>query len=208
MMAIPEFTYTKDVPQGTQKQSVTQAPIQRNFQAIKELVEIDHEGFNLVNNVGKHKRVSLLTHAPAPTFDANDAGLYNFLNPTTTKNELYVHKQTVAGTSNIPFTASYLSNNIPANNAAGWTYLPSGILMRWTGVTGTGLTTVTLLPASTPAFSNIFIVFPIMSTPTGDANAAVSFVDIISNTQFRVYFSKRTTTGAAPGEANVLIIGR
>jgi len=207
-MAIPEFTYTKDVPQGTQKQSVTQAPIQRNFQAIKELVEIDHEGFNLVNNVGKHKRVSLLTHAPAPTFDANDAGLYNFLNPTTTKNELYVHKQTVAGTSNIPFTASYLSNNIPANNAAGWTYLPSGILMRWTGVTGTGLTTVTLLPASTPAFSNIFIVFPIMSTPAGYANAAVSFVDIISNTQFRVYFSKRTTTGAAPGEANVLIIGR
>jgi len=114
-MAGPSYTYTKDIPQGAQKQSVTQAPIQSNFQAIKELVEIDHEAFNLANNFGKHKRVSLLAHAPAPTFDANDAGLYNFLNPTTTKNELYVHRQTNNSPAEVPFTASKMSNTAMAS---------------------------------------------------------------------------------------------
>jgi len=160
-MAGPSYTYTKDIPQGAQKQSVTQAPIQSNFQAIKELVEIDHEAFNLANNFGKHKRVSLLAHAPAPTFDANDAGLYNFLNPTTTKNELYVHRQTNNSPAEVPFTASKMSNTAMSSCINGWSYLPSGLLIKW-GSAVASADVVDIAPAVVsggPVFSRVFLAY-------------------------------------------------
>ena len=188
-MAIPEFTYTKDVPQGTQKQSVTQAPIQSNFQAIKELVEIDHEAFNLANNVGKHKRVSLQVQAPAPTFDipAKDVGLYNFLNPTTTKNELYVHRQTNNSPAEVPFTASKMSNTTMNSCVNGWSYLPSGLLIKWGEVVAPA-DVVAIAPAVVsggPAFNKVFIAYvtPHSSGP-------------FYNFSCGIYQGPSTTTGA------------
>jgi len=154
------FTYTTNVPQGAQAISSTQAPIQSNFQAINELIDINHETFGSAD-FGKHKYLQMPVQASAPSFSVGEEGLYN-LNyaALTAKNELYVHKQTSSGTADIPFTASILSNSTPAGGTNGWTYLPSGILMKWgtKAVTTSGAQDFNL-PAGTtfgPAFSAIF----------------------------------------------------
>lgn len=204
------YSYTANVPQGTQKISATQSPINANFQAINELVNIDHLTFNTGAEIGKHKKTTFPAQAAAPAFLAGEEGLYNlsYTPPASAaKNELYVHKQTLAGTADIPFTASVLSNTAPTDGMQGWSYLPSGLLIKWTGVAGTGLTTFTF-PAAAPTFTKIFAIY---LTPyngsTGDVDFAIRLVDVVSMTQFRVYFSARTTAGAAAGAANALIIG-
>ena len=144
----------------------------------------------------------------APSFGTGIDGMYVLNNATTTKNELYIHKQTFAGTSDIPFTASILSKATPVANSDGWTNLPSGIRLVWSSFSSaTGLTTVTL-PGGIPPFTVLLNVFltPVSSS-TSDADFAVRLVDILSPTQFRVYVSKRTTVGAGTGGAKVLAIG-
>jgi len=125
------------------------------------------------------------------------------------KNELYIHKQRqgVAAGTDVPFTASWLSNHTASSNQSGWTYLPSGILIKWEGVSGTGLVTKTL-DITFPAFSYIFAAFVSPTYASGvDEDFSVSFVNVVSAAQVRVYFSKRSTTGAAAGVGNVMLIG-
>jgi len=208
-MPAPIYTYTPNVPQAAQKISATQSPIANNFQAIRELIEVNHVGFNTVNDFGKHKSILMPVQVAAPAFAAGETGVYNKNYATTAKNETYVHRQNQAGTEDVPFTASILSNTAPANNMQGWTYLPSGIKLAWFG-TGSqnGLVTVNI-GAPIPAFNHIFAIYLTPLDPAaGDVDFVVRLVNVISAAQFRVYFSKRTSTGAATGAANVLVIGR
>jgi len=137
-MAGPSNTYTSDLPKASQQISSTQAPINSNFQAIAELIAVNHVTFNTADDFGKHKWVSLPVQASAPTFDSGDTGIYNKEYATTSKNEMYIHKITNAGTADIPFSASSLSNvTSPSAGGTGWTYLPSGMIIKWAQVSAT-----------------------------------------------------------------------
>ena len=108
-------------------------------------------------------------------------------------------------------TASILSQNgTVGTNTAGWTYLPSGILMHWGSAAGSGGVNVPVNP-NFPAFAQVFTiqVTPAQSA-TADANYAVRIDNILSNGSFDVYVSSRTSTGPAaqPGGFQYLIIGR
>ena len=134
------YVYDETIPLVAQKLNYTQPIIKSNFQAIKELIEKNHIDFNSVAGVGKHSKIDLPVQAPVPAFANDDNGLYTFLNATTSKNELYVHKQIagVATGTGIPFTASILSNTATAACTNGWSYLPSGLLIRWGTKVGDG----------------------------------------------------------------------
>lgn len=195
------------VPNAGQTLNNSRPDINSNFGTINSAFAIDHVGYNTVGQ-GKHNKVTFPVQSPAPSFSAGEDGLYNFLNAITVKNELYVHKQTNAGTEDVPFTASILSTTtIASNDVPGWTMLPSGIRMQWLTCSGTGLVTVPVLVGAIP-FNAIHTVLLTPSNPTGaDVNFAVRLVSIITNTQFSVFFSSRTSSGAAAGTAKALIIG-
>ena len=205
--------YNGNIPQATDQISQSQSQILDNFTAIQTVVAVNHVTFDDPSgNQGKHKWVSFPVQASAPAFAAGEEGLYSlaYNNNTNTKNELFVHKQTSSGTQDIPCTASIISQNAAVGaNTNGWSYLPSGILMHWETASGiSGLQTVTV-DATYPAFNAIFtVILSPYSSSTSDANFAVRLVDILSTTQFRIYISSRTSTGAAVGGVKMLIIGR
>lgn len=166
------MAYQQNKPQANDVKSQSQADIQGNFQAIKTLIDVNHGTFGSANE-GKHNKVSLPVQSPAPTFAAGEEGLYTFLNPTTAKNELYVHRQTVDAPTDIPFTASKVSNTAMASSDSGWTYLPSGILLKW-GRVSAPTATVAITPTVTSGGPNFTRVFRAMVTPQ-DSGTATNF---------------------------------
>lgn len=84
-MALPTYTYTPDVPQGPQGMNVTQPILQNNFQAINELINVNHVGFNTPNDFGKHNIVTM----PRYDISADFSG-------TTTDYEMLMFTQAVA----------------------------------------------------------------------------------------------------------------
>ncbi len=169
------MSYQQNIPAATDVKSQSQADIQGNFQAIKTLIDVNHVTFGAANQ-GKHDKVSfpLTSTSPvAPVFLATEEGLYNLVNATTSKNELYVHRQTVDAATDIPFTASVLSNTAVASSDNGWTYLPSGVLLKW-GRTAAVTATVAVTPTVTSGGPNFTRVFRVMVTPQ-DSGTATNF---------------------------------
>jgi hypothetical protein len=123
-----------NIPQPNQTLAQTQLDIKNNFIFINTGFAFDHVEFN-VTGAGKHNKITFPVQSPAPGFvDVGDLGLFSFLNATTTKHELNVYKAngpTPTGYVNVPFTASILSNSAPIQNGAGWSYLPSGLIIQW-----------------------------------------------------------------------------
>jgi len=129
--------YNSNIPQATDKISTSQGQILGNFQAINTWVNVDHGGLNAgAGIVGAHLKVSLPNGPNPPTipFDANSNGFFCSTGSHVPGiRQIYAHIQ-VQGPAlrDIPFTESILATNAaPAANATGWTYLPSGILLKW-----------------------------------------------------------------------------
>lgn len=111
------MAYTANVPQSSQQISQTQPLIQANFQALSSF-----------GNGYAEMKLQLA----APTFAGTSDGFYTLAYAPTLTNELFVHRQAaVAGLAEVPFTASKMSNTAAASCESGWTYLPSGLLLKW-----------------------------------------------------------------------------
>ena len=123
------ITYNQNTPLASQSIASTQPLINQNFVGINTWTAIDHEEFGSVD-AGKHKKVTLIAQSPAPSFTGTELGVYNFVNPTTTKNELYVTKYNNNVLTDIPITASSF-NNAPGGQTNGYSYLPSGLILKW-----------------------------------------------------------------------------
>lgn len=123
-----------NVPQANQTLAITQPLILNNFNAINTAFAVDHVNFNDPGQ-GKHNKITFPVQAVVPVFAAGDLGLFSFIGSNsfiaTTKNELNVYKANNGSYVNIPFTASILSDFTPTNGSAGWSYLPSGLIIRW-----------------------------------------------------------------------------
>lgn len=205
------MAYQQNIPLSTDTLNVSQGDIQGNFQAIYNLIGVNHDNFDASGPlVGKHKWVSFPNQASMPAFLSGEEGLYNFIYPKTSANELYVHKQTAgAGLVEVPMTASILSN-VASPGGNGWTYLPSGILMMWFVVTtATSGTQVLNIPAAFPSFPVLTQILSIQASIVNPNALPNTSVTIVSNTSTTItfFFSQRTTTAAASGSAKVLVIG-
>jgi len=119
-----------NIPQANQTLSITQPLILNNFNAINTAFAVDHVNFNDAGQ-GKHNKITFPVQVLPIVIAVGDLALYSLYNATTTKNELNVYKANNAVYVNVPFTASILSNSAPIQNGAGWSYLPSGLIIQW-----------------------------------------------------------------------------
>lgn len=115
--------YNPNIPQPTDAISDSQNDILVNFQAIDAWVQVNHTGFDSPPNTGKHtvidmpQQVALPPTALGETALVTLASAYNALAPTL------VYRQENNGTAIEIASASLI--------AQGWTFLPSGLLMKW-----------------------------------------------------------------------------
>ena len=205
------MAYDPTIPKATDLLSQSQSDILANFDAINMWVDVDHAGFGSPVE-GKHNKVSFPVQppfpAPPPAFLAGEIGLYSLLNSLTTKNELYVANSSTP-TVRTPMTASLLSlTPNPGSNVDGWTYLPSGLLIKWGSGTANG-NTAFLFPVSvnTPAFVGVMSMQ--ITTYTNNVADTNTFARLsaFTNLGFNVYGSARTTAVAAAAEFQYLAIG-
>ena len=137
------MAYTTNIPAATDKISTSQPQIQANFNALAAFG----------NGYGDF---TLQLSAPSGSTTTNQ--IYTLVNADTTKNELYVKKQSNDAPVAVPFTASKMSNTVVASSDNGWSYLPSGVLMKWGSKTNGGTTTNVDVATDCggPAFNRVF----------------------------------------------------
>lgn len=215
-MPVDPALYQSTIPQSTDQLSKSQGDLLNNFGAIMSLIDQDHVDFAAgTGNAGKHKQVTFPVQSPAPTFTGGDLGLYSFLSPTTAINELYINKLNAASVNyQVQMTSSILSiNAAPVYNAPGngWSYLPSGILIKWGFVSPSipNPVTVTYPTAATiPVFNAVLCV---QVTPwtnlAGDPNIAATLFGPPTATNFQLWTSPRTTTGTTAIQLFYLAVG-
>ncbi len=207
------MAYLPNIPQANDQLRISQGDILGNFGAINSYVGVNHVPFNTGVDDGKHNVVTMTEQTALPAFLPTETAIYNTVDLITNINQTFVHTKTLAGSADIPFTASFLGTHAPLNDADGWTYLPSGILIKWTYLSGPGGLNSFNVPFGAnngPAFTNIFAVSLTIRdiiNPATDTDRAVRLVDISGPNSFRVYFSYRATTGPAAGTAKAIIIG-
>jgi|SRR5690348_16546977 hypothetical protein len=192
--------YDPNSPAANQLLSVSQPIIQGNFSIIDTSFQVNHLAFNAGADNGKHKYIELPiamgNPIPPVAFPAAEIAVYAATNATTTVNELYVNKTNQATVVQVPMTASILSTNSnPGNNVGGWTYLPSGLLLKWGNAVANGNTAFTFTVAATiPVFTNVMSMqlstWYILGTD-GDGFVRLSS---FNNLGFSAFGSARTTT--------------
>src|SRR6266403_1254250 len=134
------MSYQNNIPQPTDLLSKSQSDILGNFAALQTLIDVNHVDF-ASSDQGKHKFVTFPVQSPAPTFNAGEIGLYNFLSTRTSQDELYL-VNSVGNT--IPLTESQ-----QVASGSGWAFLPSGVLLKWGHSSANGLTTITFPAGAT-----------------------------------------------------------
>lgn len=208
------MAFLPNIPQSTDQLSVSQADILNNFTILGAIAGNANVSSAAINATSGFNWLYLPANGAIPpagaAFPVGDIGLYSALNTTTNKNELYVNKRNQATTVQIPTTASILSvNSSPAALSAGWTYLPSGILLKWAGnVNANGQTNIVFpAAANIPAFNRcITVIVQVADGAAGDSNRAIRLTGV-GALSFDVYGSTRTSTGAASVPFTYLAIG-
>ncbi len=188
-----------DVPLSTQNLAQTQPLIRANFATIDAAFSINHVPYGTANQ-GKHNLITFPRQLPEPAAPTgNDINMYSFLNPDTTVSELYIRRP--AGAS-VPFTAS-LQNPVLDH---GYSYLPSGLLLKWGGSPFLAASPVQVLIDPAPiVFNNIFNIqlTIVANNPAQIKDSAMNLV-YDTNAQFFIYY---TGGNFANSFVNYLIIG-
>lgn len=171
-----------NMPQATQSLAVTQPLILSNFGAINTAFAVDHINFNDPGQ-GKHNKITFPVQVLPIVINVGDLALYSLLNTTTAKHELNVYKANNAGYVNVPFTASVLSNSLPVQNGAGWSYLPSGLIIQW----GNAI-------AASSSGTTIYN-FP-LAFPTAALNLQISLQETVTSTASDYYYFSKIVSAA------------
>jgi len=187
-----------NVPLSGQDLNTTRAPINQNFSLINTAFVVDHVEYQ-TSGQGKHNKVTFPVQGSAPTFSTGEIGLYNlaYNNGTNTVNELFVHKlENVSSTIDIPFTSSSLSSSAVSANDNGWSYLPSGLLIKWGGLAATTSTvTVNFQSLSGgPAYRRVFRSFITPADTSSATNFNCGIRSVGSTTSFTAYCNNPSGT--------------
>jgi hypothetical protein len=147
--------YTFNTPQGQNQISATTNLIQQNFEAIRDWTDVDHVQITGAGgNEGKHNKVSLIqqvwvagggfTPAINLATGRGTLGIFAALNAANDPNSqsrmwAVIPRKTAAAWEivNIPFTESTILGTNPTDGIPGYSWLPSGILIQWGGVSVT-----------------------------------------------------------------------
>jgi hypothetical protein len=157
--------YNQNIPQPGDTLSASQPQILGNFAALSSF----GNGY-----------ADFPTQGVAPTLGAGDTGFYTLNNADTTKDEMYIVKPSNDAPTDIPFTASKMSNSLMANCEEGWSYLPSGLLIKWgaIAITASGLVTINVPGVcGGPAFNKAF---QVIISPFQTAGIAGTFAVVLT----------------------------
>lgn len=143
---MPAIPYNPDIPQATDEPSASQPELLQNAQGINNWTNVDHYKFD-ENDAGKHRQVTLPAQAD-PTTAADEIALFCKNGPISGIPELFLRQQSNGAV--IPVT----------EHGAGWTYLPSGLLLKWGSGTATGYQASFSFPTNPgiPVFTNVFFI--------------------------------------------------
>lgn len=131
-MAAPTYTYTSATPNATDPMNVTAPLIQANFQAINELISVNHVPFNTANTSGNHNQLSMQFQTDDPGTAVTDLAVYVKATGSPNAAEIFyqypnngtVHQLT-------PSNAAGGGGTSATTSGTGWCQFPSGIIMRW-----------------------------------------------------------------------------
>lgn len=130
-----------DVPLSGQTLGVTQPLIRNNFSTINAAFAVDHVAYvfpGTGGNQGKHNKVTFPVQGSAPTFSGSDFGIYNF-----------------GGALVIADSSGPLGKLTGGSIVLqGWSYWPTGALVKWGTVTLGAGGDQTIAASQGPAFSN------------------------------------------------------
>lgn len=192
--------YDKDTPASINETfSVSQPKIAANFNAIKDLVDQDHETFGAANE-GKHKQVTMPAQAAASTTTASERAIY-CKNNAAAAPALWIQDAGVgAPADGIDFTTAIKA-------AEGFTTLPSGIMFIWGSINIPGGTQAATATFVNTGFPNA--VFTIQATVThgGNYSANDTIFSALNPTQTQCVFSRNNPYKAAPITVKYLAIG-
>lgn len=190
--------YSPNTPQFNDVPSSSQPQLLNNFQSISTFVNVNHVDFDLPDQ-GKHKWVSFPIQGSSPATNTTEVALFSKTSANTGNVELYMRKQNNG-------TLTSFTEQAAITSSSGWTYLPSGILMKWGTLNATGAITV---DANTfgPAYTTLYSVQLTNQTTTSSSDTYV-MGGVITGTNFDVYVGSRTTPGTpATANFNWLTIG-
>jgi len=151
-MSGPINTYISNIPQASQYIRATQQPIQSNFSAISELLDVNHVGFSDADNFGKHNFTSLPLQVAAPSTAAGEMALFSLATSDANGIELFYRYPSDGATVQLTGAAS---GGIA--DTSGFAYMSSTVFMMWgtASVVSAGSTTITFpTGGGFPSFSS------------------------------------------------------
>lgn len=203
------------LPNPGQSLNQTRDAIKANFQAIDAAFSVDHVDYNLPMQ-GEHNKVTFATQpsSPLPALNTNEIAVFNAI-PNKSANTLYpvsrstyelmVYKQNFNASSSpavIPMTLANFANE-------GWSYLPSGLLIKWSKSFTADSNTATVITfpvgANTPPFTAIYSVQVASLNGAGNANLCPQLSNITA-TGFTIY-PRQIGSGSGNGPFTYVAIG-
>jgi len=180
------MAYNANIPQPTDVKSQSQSAILNNFTALSPF----GNGF-----------ADFTVKVATPAITAGDTGLYTKNNATTTQNEMYIQKKMNGVDTQIPMTASIASNTAASNDLAGWSYLPSGLLLKWGKKPITNSLVANTINIDSisggPAYNKVFTVQLTAYDSLNYISTSANLSIIVSGTDVRVWLNTGSaTTGA------------
>lgn len=199
--------YLPNIPQPNDRLKDSQPDILANFQAIKQLIDVNHDTFSSATE-GKHKWVSFPSQVANPATAPAEVAMFSKAGITAgTPSALFVRKENNAAVKSGGFTEFEANTFI-----SGWTRLPSGILLKW-GFVAPALPnpcTVTFpVGATIPVFTALYHVqLTVGNTNASDNNWHAAIVNnSLAVAQFQVWTTQRTTTTSTAVQIYYLAIG-
>lgn len=172
-----------DVPLSSQTLAETQPTIRSNFSTINTAFAIDHVPY-VDSGQGKHKKVTFPDNSDVIHNIAGEITLFNKTTALTGIPDIWMQRGDVALSAKnpIPITGSLKATN-------GWTYLPSGILIKWGNITGafpngTWQNFFYPVAADIPVFTTVFnVTLQAVSTdvPPGAQTQTFNYLTVASN---------------------------
>lgn len=158
------MAFLPNIPLATDQLSVSQGNILNNFQILGAIAGNATTGSTSINNTAGFNYINFANQgASVPNFNGNN-GLYvgNFAHDATTTTELWAqYNQGTGGSAgqyDYPISASILSLFPTAPAVNGWSYLSTGILLKWGNSSGGTVVNIDTMSGG-PAFTKIFAVF-------------------------------------------------
>lgn len=171
---MPNFTYTRDIPDGPHNPSVDQPDMKTNTNSTDDIFEINHYSFN-DNLGGYHKPVNIVNSVSTPV---NPAGVGSTLYSTGDNLAFTNPTLSTAGPGMTPVGIQLTVYQAPpVDLSTGRTFLPGGIVMQW----GTGVSTG--LPVVFNFMSPYSTVFYGLATAASTGKFASA---VVSNTSITV----------------------